>query len=299
MLKDKTIEENHKIDSGECQEGVILMQYSNLHTHTTYSDGKHSIEENIQSALKKNMLSIGFSDHSFTACDPGYCMPYEKYGEYLAEIRKMEEKYRGKIQVFSGLELDYYSASQEEIQRYPFDPDAFHYIIASVHYIIKNGICYPIDHTPEQQKRCITEAFGGDIYAMAQCYFDMVCEHVERVRPTLVGHFDVITKFSLMPENDVRYQKIASEALKRVLKTCRYIEVNTGAISRGWRTSPYPNTYLFETLLKEGGEVVLSSDSHKTENLTFYFDETVQMLKKFGFDHIGAFNGRGFDVQKI
>lgn len=275
------------------------MRYSNLHTHTTFSDGKHSIEENIQSAISKNMLSIGFSDHSFTECDPSYCMPYEKYEAYLAELKRMEEKYKDKIQVFSGLELDYYSASPEEIQRYPFDRNAFDYLLASVHYIIKNGICYPIDHTPEQQKSCIKDAFDGDIYAMAQCYFDMVCEHVERVKPTLVGHFDVITKFSLMPEDDARYQKIASEALKRVLKTCRYVEINTGAISRGWRKTPYPNPYLLQTLYEEGGEAVLGSDSHQMDNLTFYFDETVQLLKKSGFQHICIFNGRGFDVREI
>lgn len=275
------------------------MRYSNLHTHTTWSDGRHTIEENIQSAIQKNMISIGFSDHSFTDCDTSYCMPYEQYNHYLAEIKKMGEKYADQIQVFSGLELDYYSATEEKCTSFPFVRDAFDYIIASVHYIIKNGICYPIDHTPNQQKSCVNDAFGGDIYAMAQWYYDMVCEHVERVKPTIVGHFDVITKFSLMPEDDARYQTIARSALKRTLQTCRYVEVNTGAISRGWRTSPYPNVYLLETIWEEGGEIVLSSDSHHMDHLIYHFDESVQLLKELGFDHISIFCGRGFERQEI
>lgn len=262
------------------------MRYSNLHTHSSFSDGKHSMEENVLSAIEKNMLSLGFSDHSFTACDPSYCMHEEQYGDYLKTIAHLKETYADRISIYTGMELDYYS---------DLDPCGYDYIIASVHYIVKNGICYPIDHSPKQQKDCIANAFGGDILAMAKCYYDMLCEHIERIKPTVVGHFDVITKFSLMPEDDEAYREIARQALKRAIKTCPYIEVNTGAISRGWRKDLYPNWYLLQTILDEGGEVLLSSDSHHRDNLIYYFDETVDILKQAGFDHICVFNGTGFD----
>lgn len=261
------------------------MRYSNLHTHSTFSDGKHTLEENVLSAIEKNMISLGFSDHSFTAPDTSYCMKEEQYDAYLETIAVLKAKYSRQISLFSGMELDYYSS---------LDTSRFDYIIASVHYIVKDGICHPIDHSAKQQTDCIKLAFDGDIFAMAQCYFDMLCEHVERTKPTLVGHFDVITKFGLMPEDDERYQRLASQALKRLIKTCPYIEVNTGAIARGLRKTPYPNPYLFDVLLKSGGEVVLSSDSHHKDNLIFHFDETVKLLKLAGFDHICAFNGTGF-----
>lgn len=262
------------------------MRYSNLHTHTTFSDGKHSVEENVLSALEKNMLSIGFSDHSFTACDPSYCMFREKYEDYRSAVLAMKVKYKDRIPVYLGMELDYYS---------DIDRDQYDYLIASVHYIVKDGVCYPIDHSPEQQIDCRDNAFGGDMMAVAKCYYDMVVEHVEKTRPTFVGHFDVITKFSQMPEEDESYRQMAREALRRVIKTCPYIEVNTGAISRGWRTVPYPNQYLLETLREAGGEPVLGSDSHHRDNLIFHFDETVEMLKQAGFDHVCVFNGKDFD----
>ncbi len=292
------------------------MRYSNLHTHTTFSDGKHSLEANIVSAIEKQMLSLGFSDHSFTGPDTSYCMQKERYLDYCREIGELKIKYADKLPVYCGLELDYFSAvdyipvkakslgpdhletAHVKTEFDPFVPEelnAFDYLIASVHYIVKDGICYPIDHSPEQQLDCIQTAFGGDLFAMIQCYFDMLCEHVERVRPTVVGHFDVLAKFSLMPEDDPRYQEIAGNALKRILKTCPYIEVNTGAIARGWRTAPYPNEFLLRLLLELGGKPVLGSDSHHKDNLIFYFDETVELLKSIGFKHIYAFNGNGFD----
>ena len=266
------------------------MRYSNLHTHSTFSDGKHSLEENVLSAIEKNMLSIGFSDHSFTSCDTSYCMKQEDYSKYLQEISRLKEVYKDQIPVYTGLELDFYSDLDWE----PYD-----YLIASVHYIIKDGICYPVDHSLPQQLDCIKTAFGGDVLSMASYYYDIVCENVERVKPTFIGHFDVLTKFGQMPENDEAYLATARRALKRALKTCPYVEVNTGAIARGLRTVPYPSSDLLKCILEENGEVLLSSDSHHRDNLTFHFDESVELLKKVGYDHINIFNGRGFEKVKI
>ena len=214
------------------------MRYSNLHNHSNFSDGKHSLEENVLSAIEKNMYSLGFSDHSFTACDPSYCMHEEQYDAYLQTIAELKEKYKHQIPLFTGMELDYYST---------VDRSKYDYIIASVHYIVKDGICHPIDHSAQQQKDCAAMAFDGSILEMAKCYFDMLCEHVERTKPTVVGHFDVITKFSLMPEENEEYREYAREAMKRVIRTCPYVEVNTGAIARGWRTKPYPSCDLLQT----------------------------------------------------
>ena len=67
------------------------MRYSNLHTHTTYSDGKHTIRENIESAIEKQMLSIGISDHSYTDFDLTYCIKKEDIPRYIDEIRALRE----------------------------------------------------------------------------------------------------------------------------------------------------------------------------------------------------------------
>jgi len=266
------------------------MRYANLHTHTLFSDGRHTMRENIESALEKQMLSLGFSDHSFTACDPSYCMHTHQYGEYLSQLETLKQEYADRIPIYAGMELDYYS----ELPAGDYD-----YIIASVHYIIRNGVTYPIDHSPRQQEECIRDAFGGNVLDMAKCYYDMLTEHVIRVRPTFVGHFDVITKFSLMPEEEEAYRQIAGSALKEVLKHCPYVEMNTGGISRGWRKTPYPGPYLLDTLKENGGEILLGADSHDKNNLIFHFDECVELLRENGFDHISVFRGDGFDKMAI
>ena len=261
------------------------MQYVNLHNHTVYSDGQNTMEECVQSGIQKGMLALGFSDHSYTPCDESYCMMTRDYEPYLQEIARLKEKYASQIRIFAGLELDYNS-----------DPDvsAFDYCLASVHYIIKNGKTYAIDHSLAQQELCCKEAFGGDKLAMAKCYYDQLVSHVKRCNPTFVGHFDVIAKFSYFPEDDLQYQEIAFNALEEIVKVCPYIEVNTGAIARKCRTTPYPARFLLEKMLSLGAKPVLGSDSHHKDNLIFWFDEAVALLKEVGFTHISQFNGKGF-----
>ncbi len=262
------------------------MKYSNLHNHTTFSDGKGTPEENVKSAIEKGMASLGFSDHSFTACDTSYCMKAEDYPAYIKAINELKAKYREVLPIYLGLEKDYYSEG---------DDSEFDYVIASVHYICKNGVCYPIDHSPKQQQDCAAEVFGGSFTDMAACYFDMLTEHVIRTKPAFIGHFDVITKFSLMPEDDERYRDIAKEALRECLKHCKYLEMNTGAISRGWRKDPYPNHYLLETVKECGGKFLLGSDSHDPKNLTFDFERSCDILRNAGFTAISQFDGKGFE----
>ena len=79
------------------------MRFSNLHTHTTFSDGKGTVRENIESAIAKNMCSLGFSDHSFTACDTSYCMMLSDYEKYCKEVRALAADYKERLPVFLGI----------------------------------------------------------------------------------------------------------------------------------------------------------------------------------------------------
>ncbi len=266
------------------------MRFSNLHTHTVFSDGAHTMRENVESAIQNNMLSLGFSDHSFTPCDTSYCIKESALDDYYKSVNALKEEYKDIIPLYLGLEMDYYSK---------IDREKFDYIIGSVHYIIKDGICYPVDHSAVQQHNCIADAFGGNAVDMAKHYYESVVEHARINKPTFIGHFDVITKFSVLPENDEEYKKCSLEALKEVLNYCNYIEVNTGAMSRKVKDAPYPNRFLLENLLKLGGEAVLGSDSHNKANLIYAFDSTVELLKDVGFDHISVFNGKDFDKVNI
>ena len=70
--------------------------------------------------------------------------------------------------------------------------------------------------------------------------------------------------------------------------------MNTGAIARKCRTTPYPARFLLERMRALGAKPVLGSDSHRKENLIFWFDEAVALLKEVCFTHVARFEGDGF-----
>lgn len=266
------------------------MRLSNLHTHSTFSDGRDTPRAIARAAYEKGFLSLGFSDHSYTPCDPSYCMTPERYPAYFRDVRALREEYRGRMDILCGLELDFFS----ECERADYD-----YIIGSVHYLCAGGRCYPIDHSRQQQLDYIDEVCHGDRVGLARRYFDMVVEHCEKNRPDVIGHFDVITKFGLYDDAPDAYCRAAEEALRAALAICPRAEVNTGAIGKGLRTVPYPADFLLRTLLQAGGEVLLGADAHQKEKLDCAFPEAVRRLRSIGFDHIVYMDAAGFHRQAI
>lgn len=258
------------------------MLYSNLHTHTVYSDGKHTVEENILSAIDKGMVSLGFSDHSCTDFDFSYCIKTEKLAQYVAEIPQMREKYRDQIEIYLGLECDGYTTLANR--------KIYDYIIADCHYVKHGGVYFSVDHTRDVQQDAINNAFGGDALAYAKAYFATYAEIIPPMHPDILGHFDLCTKFGLMPEDDPEYMRAALEALDAALSSCKIFELNTGAISRGYKPL-YPAPYLLNYIREHGGKINLSSDSHHRDNLIFYFNEAAAILADAGFDSVVILHG--------
>jgi len=60
-------------------------------------------------------------------------------------------------------------------------------------------------------------------------------------------------------------------------------EINTGAISRGYRTTPYPSFEILKAIHDGGGRIVFSSDAHDKSTLRYWFPQAEELAKKAGF----------------
>ncbi len=81
----------------------------NLHNHTTWSDGRFSPEEIVQTALAAGLTHVGISDHFRSAKlgASGYYVVIEEFDRYVAELRSLGAAYAGRIQVLVGIEIDF------------------------------------------------------------------------------------------------------------------------------------------------------------------------------------------------
>ena len=235
-----------------------------LHMHTVFSDGRDTPEEMVREAIRKGLETVGISDHS--TGDP--CgMTHEDRAAYKAEIARLKEKYAGQIRVLCGLERDFLTDDFTE----------YDYTIGSVHWLpMPDGHRVSIDWTAEKLREGAEKYFGGDMYALAETYYAAEARVVEVTKCDIIGHFDLVTKFIEQdPAFDLhhpRYVKAWQAAADRLLETGKPFEVNTGAMSRGYRTSPYPSEEIRQYLLARGGRLLLSSDAHAKENIAFGFE---------------------------
>ena len=85
-----------------------------FHTHTTFSDGANSSEEMVLAAIEKGMTSIGFSEHSYAPYDLDCCIPSEDIPKYRDEIARLKKKYEGIIDIYCGVEQDFFAPAPEE-----------------------------------------------------------------------------------------------------------------------------------------------------------------------------------------
>lgn len=263
--------------------GSIL---SCVHTHNTFCDGKQEPEAMVLSALEKGFVSLGISSHSPE--------PFDDYGvqdeaAYCREIQRLQEKYRDRIELLLGLEHEALAPYSE----YPYD-----YQIESCHYLVYGGEAASVDNTEAITRQVIDRYCGGDPYRFCRDYFRVCAEAYQHTPAVIAGHLDLVTKFNedghLFDEEDPRYLGPAMEALETAVKKDLVLEVNTGAMARGYRTTPYPGKTLLKRILELGGRLMLNSDCHNAPQLGWKFDETEEYLKSFGVSSLWVLRKSGW-----
>lgn len=240
--------------------------------HTVYCDGKNTPEQMVLSAIEKGLKTVGICAHAPMPFYADWCVKMEKINAFIKEVNALKEKYKDKITVLCGLEDDYFAVKTD---------GEFDYVIGSVHFFKVGEKYYSIDLSADALRLAVEEGFGGDAIAAARQYFSFVVEEVKK-GVDVIGHFDLITKFNevenLFDTNDPEYIKIWKDALDKLISLGKPFEVNTGAISRGYRTSPYPAFDMIEYIKANGGKLILSSDSHNADNIAFQFTTWQKLL---------------------
>ena len=254
------------------------MKITNYHTHTTYCDGKNSCEEMVLSAIKNDMSEIGFSVHSPLPFYADWAIREDRLDEYKNELLALREKYKDQIKIYIGIEQDYFSETSTE---------GFDYVIGSVHYIYKNGEYLSLDINADEVKNNIKKHYNGDALAYCEDYYKLVADVYNKTKCQIIGHFDLITKFNerlpLIDTNAPRYKKAVKKALDSLFKAPAIFEINTGAISRGYRTCPYPQEEIMDVIAENGKPFVVNSDSHSVESIAFGIREQMRILKVCGY----------------
>ena len=266
------------------------MYKQNLHIHSTYDDGKDTPEQMLEAARAQGFDSIGFSLHSYMHFAPERSATVEGTEKYKEHIFRLKREAADEMPVFCGIELEVLS---QGIDLTPYD-----YVIASSHYFKIGDEFVGFDRSAEEVGRVIDTYFGGDGMAYAKRFYEGVAQIPSYGKFDILGHVDIVTKHiektNYFDADSKEYRRMAIEAVEALAGKIPFFEVNTGAIARGYRTTPYPAPFLIKEMRRLGFGAMISSDCHDRRFLDCGYEDAAALLRECGFREIYVLTEKGF-----
>lgn len=227
--------------------------YGDYHTHTKYSDGFTTVEENLIAATKNGLSSIGFSDHGFG--NPNFAsLTREKAKKQKEEIDALRDKYPH-LKIYQAIEADLVSVDGD-LDMNEEDYELFDYVIVGVHRFAKH-------HLLNLGGTCIKEHFSQYL----QSHLKRTCKNtatwikmITRNKIAILAHFNSIFLAEAKPVAECC-------AAHNVL-----FEINSKHLSE---IKP-----VFEDVLKTDVKFIVSSDGHR-KNEVGNFDKIKKFLENY------------------
>lgn len=202
-----------------------------------------------------------------------------RFGLYMTECRRLQEKYRSQIRIFAAIESETYSGYRE-FMPYLLDTFSPDYVVGSVHFVDDMGF----DYSREQYEQTAAAVGGTD--ALYLRYFDLQYEMIAFLKPAVVGHFDLIRIF----DPDYKRRFADPEIIARMRRNLELIkelglvmDFNLRALLKG-ADEPYISRPILLMAKELGIRVMPGDDSHGVANVGANMDRALSILTELGFD---------------
>ncbi|HKI90339.1 MAG TPA: histidinol-phosphatase HisJ [Draconibacterium sp.] len=268
-----------------------MRAWANYHSHTNFCDGSDEAVNYVEEAIKLGLPAYGFSSHAPVPFSATWCIPDDKFADYLQEVRRIKQEYSGKIEIYVSLEVDFIPGIAGR-HRHLLKNTVLDYFIGSVHFVdsFEDGTPWGIDTSYDLFKRGYKEIFQYDFRKVATRYFELTRQMIEEDKPTIVGHMDKIKMFNrqgnFFSEFESWYKdqiRLTIEALKR--QNC-IVEINTRGFYRYNQPDLYPGEWTIEQLVNSGIPLMINSDSHKPEEISKGMEYAAGKMKNLGVTEV-------------
>ena len=271
------------------------MQNFNLHTHSIYSDGKSQPREIVEEAVRQGLTTLGFSEHSPLPFDNNFSVKSADMPKYVAEIAQLKAEFKGKIDIYCGLEADYLTGVSEPFavtkEKYHLD-----YLIGGVHLVGQSAnpdeIWFIDGPKWEVYDEGLQKFFDGDIRRAVRRFFDQSNEMIENEPFDIIAHFDKIKMHNrdrYFHEDEPWYRKLALETLDLICKKGLVMEINTRGLYKKRYNGFYPSPWLMEEACKMHIPAIISADAHHFSEISLEFFAAEEALKKAGYRSVVNF----------
>ncbi|PLB37344.1 histidinol-phosphatase [Aspergillus candidus] len=216
---------------------------------------------------------------------------------YIAEAQRLRAKYASQIQILIGFETDWIRPSsftliQEALSRQPFE-----FFVGSIHHTKT----VPIDYDRPLYEKA-RELAGGTDELVFEAYLDEQLDMLQKLKPLVVGHFDLIRLKSDDPDRSFQtWPGVWQKVLRNLDFVASYggiLELNSAALRKGMK-EPYPSGEICREFLARGGRFCLSDDSHGLDQVGLNFHRVLAFVEQVGIAklHYLALGDEGVDAR--
>ncbi len=255
-----------------------------------------SLAEVLESAVARGFGVYGVSEHAPRErvedlySDERDLLPADLariFQAYVERAARLREEFAGRLEVLVGFETEMVPPDGWlESMRALRAGSSFDYLVGSVHHVEGIGI----DVSEQESARAAERVGGGD--ALRCAYFDHLASMASGLRPTIVGHFDLIRKFDgASPTFGVDAWKAIERALEAVREAGSLLDVNS-APARRRLGPPYPLPEILERARQMGIGVTLGDDSHGPADVGVGLETCLEAIALAGYREVTCLRRR-------
>ena len=246
----------------------------NYHTHTSRcGHATGSDEEYVKCAMEAGIKYLGFSDHTSFIFPDGHednwRVPLSEAENYVKSINSLREKYREKVEIIVGFEMEYYSEYFDQMLNIARKYGA-EYLILAQHFI----------HS--QYPNGVGSVGPTDSEEHLSCYVDEVIQGMKTGFFSYVAHPDLVC----FTGDDEVYRKHITRLCMASKELNIPLEINLLGIRYN---KHYPDEKFWQIVGEIGAPVTIGYDAHASENFldTDQLDKANELIKKFNLNYIG------------
>ncbi len=254
---------------------------TSYHNHTTWSDGKPTVAEQIAAARRLELDELGISDHLVLhpTASIGWSMAVDRFSEYIEELQSAAAG-TDELKLRIGVEADYFpetvDALGDLLAGHPLD-----FVIGSVHFV--DG--FPIDESAG-----LWDALSaGEVEDVWRVYWVRVAELARSGMYDFLAHPDLPKKFGRRQKSEHSNEREA--ALRAIASSGMAIEINTAGWHKPVREA-YPTLDLLLCARMRGIPLLINSDAHETAHLTRDFDRGFDLARLAGYSELVQYDSR-------
>lgn len=241
----------------------------NYHTHTKrcgHASGE--AEDYILAAIEAGYEILGFSEHAYQLPYLYYTMPKDEMEVYHHEIEDLKIKYKDKLQILCGLEVDYVGFMDDYCKELYQEYD---YLGLSVHffrYCEENLGRYGSGNAKTRE-----EIFE---------YADLLIKGMKTGYFAYVFHPDIFVGYNDWNDS---YQEASIKIIQTAIDCNLPLELNANGIRKGCIITkdnqfryPYPRIEFWELAKSMGAKMIVGADAHNPKKLN---DSALDILEVF------------------